>query len=499
MKETSLSLRSFGRFRANKPSLKGPFPMRSFSLDDQKQFARWSGDFNPIHVDPIYARRTQAGAPVVHGVHALLWALDTVFGVESTPTPQIKSIKVQFLKYILINAQVKIGQIDRKQGEVRFKLLVGDLTAMVVALTVGEALSDIALQRDWTHGLTASPVGLQTLSVEQMAEASGRIDTTDIDGLDNPFSAATKALGRHRVIALAALSRLVGMTCPGLNSVFSSINLRFASYEDTAIFYRTTAADPRYRLVKMDVVGAGVVGNISAFARPSVSKGWRHDIVARHVIDGEFSGVRALIVGGSRGLGALAAHLLVAGGGQVVITYMTGRDDAIHLAQQLNGSVQQEACKIFNLDVLDQKYLELKFDTHNFTHLYYFATPHIFRQKTERFDPYIFDTFCRYYLSGFENIIIRCLEGGAGLTAFYPSSTFVTTPPAAMTEYAMAKAAGEVLCRQLHDGPLPVQIIYDRLPRLPTDQTSGIADADLADPIATMMDVVRRVSKIKPL
>ena len=40
---------------------------RAFTTMDQSLFARWSGDFNPLHMDPLAARRTQAGAPAIHG------------------------------------------------------------------------------------------------------------------------------------------------------------------------------------------------------------------------------------------------------------------------------------------------------------------------------------------------------------------------------------------------------------------------------------------------
>ncbi len=35
--------------------------MRRFTEHDQERFARFSGDWNPMHMDLIAARRTQAG------------------------------------------------------------------------------------------------------------------------------------------------------------------------------------------------------------------------------------------------------------------------------------------------------------------------------------------------------------------------------------------------------------------------------------------------------
>ena len=46
---------------------------RTFTEADQSEFAAVSGDRNPMHLDALLARRTQAGVPVVHGLHLVLW------------------------------------------------------------------------------------------------------------------------------------------------------------------------------------------------------------------------------------------------------------------------------------------------------------------------------------------------------------------------------------------------------------------------------------------
>jgi acyl dehydratase len=49
---------------------------RTFTSDDQLAFAKLSGDRNPLHMDPVMARRLLFGQPIVHGLHALLWGAD---------------------------------------------------------------------------------------------------------------------------------------------------------------------------------------------------------------------------------------------------------------------------------------------------------------------------------------------------------------------------------------------------------------------------------------
>lgn len=41
---------------------------RTISVEDVAEFARLSGDFNPIHVDTSYAAGTQFGRPIAHGM-----------------------------------------------------------------------------------------------------------------------------------------------------------------------------------------------------------------------------------------------------------------------------------------------------------------------------------------------------------------------------------------------------------------------------------------------
>jgi acyl dehydratase len=78
---------------------------RKFTVADQEWFALNSGDRNPMHMDALAARRTMAGFPVVHGIHTLLWALDSLFRSEPG-LPQPSSIKAAFEKMIYVDDDV---------------------------------------------------------------------------------------------------------------------------------------------------------------------------------------------------------------------------------------------------------------------------------------------------------------------------------------------------------------------------------------------------------
>ncbi len=75
----------------------------SFSLDDQVAFAKLSGDYNPVHLDPLKARRTRFGYPVVHGIHLMLWALEIL--TSEKPNLQLVSLKTFF------NHAIGVGEV----------------------------------------------------------------------------------------------------------------------------------------------------------------------------------------------------------------------------------------------------------------------------------------------------------------------------------------------------------------------------------------------------
>lgn len=55
--------------------------VRKYTYSDQKKFAELSGDYNPAHLDTIGTRRELFGDVVVHGIHAVLRALDHNFAL----------------------------------------------------------------------------------------------------------------------------------------------------------------------------------------------------------------------------------------------------------------------------------------------------------------------------------------------------------------------------------------------------------------------------------
>ena len=117
----------------------------------------------------------------------------------------------------------------------------------------------------------------------------------------------------------------------------------------------------------------------------------------------------------------------------------------------------------------------------------------IFRRKSKTFNATIFQDFLRFYVERFY-LLCEALESVAvrPVRIFYPSSIYVESRPKGMTEYAMAKAAGEVLISDLNAKSSKVHVISSRLPRMGSDQTNTIVSgAEEADSSAIMLAIIR--------
>lgn len=127
------------------------------------------------------------------------------------------------------------------------------------------------------------------------------------------------------------------------------------------------------------------------------------------------------------------------------------------------------------------------------THLYHFATPQISKSPDGNWSAALFRDFSRFYLHAFAELVQAISNKVAGspvLTALYPSTVFLDTPPKGFAEYCAAKAAGEVLCQHLAKS-LRVQITCPRLPRLQTDQNNSFLGAAGEAPLPIMLALLQ--------
>ena len=214
--------------------------------------------------------------------------------------------------------------------------------------------------------------------------------------------------------------------------------------------FRVKYSDEDYRLIRLAVAGAGWSGLIDTFARPEPTAQADLARIATHVAANEFAGTAALVVGGSRGLGELVARILAVGGAHVTITYAVGEADARRLRDEIVAFGGR--CDIMRYDVRRQNAAEQLAQLKTAPAvLYYMATPMIFQRAIGAFSADRLQEFLTFSVTGFDSPVIDALrsKNGSAMAIFYPSSVSIDERPANMTEYTMAKAAGEILCADM--------------------------------------------------
>ncbi|HXC58368.1 MAG TPA: SDR family oxidoreductase [Steroidobacteraceae bacterium] len=307
-----------------------------------------------------------------------------------------------------------------------------------------------------------------------------------------PRSHLTGALGVRRIAGLSLTSTVVGMICPGLHSIYSGLETTIVGDDGREFWFRTTGVDERFNMTTLEAGGAGISCRITAFERSPPIEADSMATLASLVMPGEFAGSTVAILGGSRGLGAATAKLIAAGGGRVVITYARGHDDAQRLRDEIRAACGASACDIHPFDFHLPITAQMTALPEGVTHLYYFATPLIGRQKAPAYSRALFGEFVHAYVDAFAEACAALRSRCTGvLRVFYPSSVYVAERPPNMAEYAMAKAAGEVLCEELARTDAGLRILVARLPRVVTDQTAAVMSREAENAAVTMLPHIR--------
>ena len=454
---------------------------RVFSIQDQLAYACLSGDFNPIHVDPLYARRSASGL-LVHGMHVALWALD---GLAEQHDALGSPLSVVFLKPVLLDQPVSV-EVRREPTGWRVSASQGNATCVTMLLKTQARLTpDVGLLKELDNDVA---VPLSKSFEELRGERGEVLLAANASALDAAFPFLSATWGTRRVAAMNALSRLVGMVCPGLNSLFSGFQVELDSETGDSIRYEVVRVRSSHAPIKIAVGGGGLRGELTAFYRPEPVVQPSFSELRCLIEPGEFEGIKALVVGGSRGIGEVAAKLLAAGGAKVSVTHNHGRNDAERIRDEIH--VNGGECQIGRLDVLDLASGDITWlQEEPFDQVYYFATPIIRANTSEVPNVPIQRDYERYYVEGFAGLMR--IVGHAKCRAFYPSTVYITEKRRGFTEYVNAKEAGERLAKLMDTEGSVGRICIGRLPRMLTDQTNTLSGPKASEPSRVLLDVIR--------
>jgi hypothetical protein len=473
---------------------------RIYQMVDQRRFAALSGDANPIHLDPIAARRELFGGVVVHGMHTVLRALDAWLATRRLASAQpiaLHALRVSFTAPIPLEQEVETRLVAEDDGRVRLDAWCGDRLSLHAEVEWGEE-ADLDPTRLSMPPYSAHDRKPRILERSDLTGRAGSLTLwADRGATASEFPDLVARTGLRTAAELLTLTRLVGMHCPGLRSIFSGFELerRTSFLPPGAWRYAVARVLPGTSLVQIDVESARLAGRLDTFLRPAPQLQPSYAVVKERVQPGEFAGQRALVVGGSRGIGEVTAKIVAAGGGLAVVTWHTGREDAEALAAEIRtggGRCETLACDVEHPGSLLGELQERDLLP---THLYYFASPRIFAERRGGFRPELHARFAAVYVDGFAALLLGCRNlAGRELAVFYPSSAALDVAPERKDEFLTAKSAGEQLCREFGAADPKMRIRAQRLPRIATDQTRSLVHVATENALDVMLPEVRALA-----
>ena len=470
-----------------------------FSLDDQHAFSELSGDYNPMHIDSNYARRLLFGSPVVHGVNSALKSLDYLLQNSPNKKLSFQELTFDFPNPIPVGTEVNCEIIRPELDQFKLALKMGNVVYTKVWGKIIEDTGDITPNPSLSSDTSKNEC--KDLSLDDIESSSGSIPLKMQPSLaEQIFPNLAQRFTQIQIAQILSTTYLVGMECPGLHSLFTRLNLKRVVSENGGLNlnYEVVKSDKRFSKFKIALSSVNMEGVIECFLRPKPTTQPSLSEVARSVTKNEFKDQRALIIGGSRGLGELTAKSIVAGGGEVTITYNTGKADALKLQEELKAGGGK--CNILKLDLSEEfdDTIQSHFESSLPNYLYFYATPFIFGKSTERFSFERYTKFSNFYVNSFYRIVDTIARlSKSPLKVFYPSSSALDTYEKNMIEYSAAKAAGEYLCEFFNNQQKNVTILQTRLPRLQTDQTASITPVESEDALKVILEILRDLDKQK--
>ena len=429
------------------------------SAERQQRFAELAGDFNPLHTNELYARKTLFGKQVVHGIHQLLFLLERAADKIDAPF-SIAQIKADFNNALGVNEPFTIDvSVTGNKGTAKLCTTGGTLCTSVSfdfeEKVAAQAVPDMSFA-------AAEPFVPAEYDVSGLTETVG----CDKNLMKELFPALAEKSSEFPLGVLLASTRIVGMKYPGLQSIYNGLTLTFEKETGSVLRY-DVKRHAALNVVTVTITGEGVTGRLKTMIRPESKEQTPLKDLKALRLDG-CSDQRALIIGASRGIGLQCLRLLGLSGAETLFTFFKNKQEAENIQREFSENGLTTDFIQFDVTAPSREALEYiaRFRP---THLYYFATPKI-SIGTGALSEDRFNGFAHTYIFALDNLIKETQDLKA---VFAPSSVAIDELPKDMVEYAFAKAAMEVYARWIEKSR-KLRFYTPRFSRIETDQTQSV-------------------------
>ena len=346
-----------------------------FTNEDINLFAKASHDFNPLHCNYGYARKTLYGEQVVHGVLGLFACLKK--SLEINKDLIITKLEAKYFKPIFCNVSYNI--VVNKSTDLSSEIILVDGDTKLLRLKI------VFEKYKKTGRSKLSPLPLVQCSVIQKAcniniedIKEGRIIKGEYTVEENETILLLKNYSLYHspfeniAILLMWSSYYIGMVMPGQQALYSEIALEIDQYTTSNIPIKYVAQneklDTRFNVLNIqfecnDIAGLKIAhGTLISFIRPQINYNISNQLNILTNYKGQLQGKMALITGASRGLGAIMAQILASMSCHVIINFQNSLEDALNLQEIIKnkgGTVELWQGDISDFEWINSKKEEL--------------------------------------------------------------------------------------------------------------------------------------------
>lgn len=319
------------------------------SLEDLDLFSAASHDRTPLHSSNSYARATPYGERIFFGVFGALICLGRLC---ARPGYILTRAVLEFRHAIFVDIDYVIEAVDHDPEHATVKISDGPQVVSVITATFqpiqsGATCTTDNIRLDTDTSIRTEPANLQGcdllpgLHVQGLYAPLWQILLSIMEQVE----LMGKGIHPMQVAALMWGSYLVGMELPGRRGLCYKLTFDFSpQWHDTLTAFTYLAQvvrfDPRFDLLTTRAelhTGNTLLAKatIQAFVRqeaPFPSSPTLESLLPRSQ---HLTGRVALVIGGSRGLGAAIVQALALQGCTVLVNFLQSKDSAEHLQKNL--------------------------------------------------------------------------------------------------------------------------------------------------------------------